>query len=238
MFEDRRDVCGRAPVKAFPSVTLLLVFLNVAAFIVQNLPGTGSSSAVGQSWELSLQGMKQGSLWELITFQFLHLPLADGGAFHLLGDVFVIYVFGGILEGALGRLRFLALYLAGGCVGGLFQMAALMVSTSDQNLGVVGASAGACALIAAFAVLLPRQSLSLFFVPFRFRPRSLLWVCIGVSLIGLMLPGPEVRIAHGAHLGGLLTGLLLGRWFAANRNAAAPEAAIPAQTLAANPVPE
>jgi membrane associated rhomboid family serine protease len=227
MFEDRGDVCRSARSEAQPSVTLLLILVNVAAFVGQNIGDYLRFSPVSQSFALSLAGLRHGYFWQLITFQFLHIPLADGGMFHLLGDVFVIYVFGRILEQAIGKSGFLALYLLGGIVGGLLQMAVVVFFPARFGLAVVGASAGACGLIAAFATLLPRRPLSLFFLPIRFQARTLLWLAVLASLAGLFLPGRGVGVAHAAHLGGLLTGILFARWIARTR---------PTPAFAANPV--
>jgi len=214
MFEDRDDVCGSARSEAQPSVTFLLILVNVAAFVGQNVADYLQFAPSSQSFALSMAGLRQGHFWQLITFQFLHLPLADGGIFHLLGDVFVIYVFGRILEQSIGKAGFLALYLLSGIVGGLLQMAGVAFFPARFGLAVVGASAGACGLIAAFATLLPRQSLSLFFLPFRFQARTLLWLAALASLVGLFLPGRGIGVAHASHLGGLLTGILFTRWIA------------------------
>jgi membrane associated rhomboid family serine protease len=216
MFEDRGDVCGSARSEAQPSVTVLLIFVNVAAFVAQNVADFLKLPPFN-SFALSMAGLRQGHFWQLITFQFLHLPLADGGIFHLLGDVFVIYVFGRILEQSIGKSGFLALYLLSGMVGGLLQMAGVVFFPARFGLAVVGASAGACGLVAAFATLLPRRPLSLFFLPFRFQARTLLWLAVMASLAGLFLPGRGIGVAHASHLGGLLTGILFARWIARQR---------------------
>jgi hypothetical protein len=83
---------------------------------------------------------------------------------------------------------------------------------------VVGASAGAYGLVAAFAVLNweERFTLLIYFFPVSMRGKTLLWVSIGLVVIGLLTPGSGV--ANAAHLGGILTGFVCvryifqGRW--------------------------
>lgn len=66
---------------------------------------------------LSLAGLQEGYLWQLLTFQFLH-----GGIFHLLLNCWGIYVFGHAVEQTLGRRRMLEVYLLSGMAGGGFHV--------------------------------------------------------------------------------------------------------------------
>jgi hypothetical protein len=80
-----------------------------------------------------------------------------------------------------------------------------------SNIPVVGASAGASGLIAAFAVISWRErfTLLLYFIPITMTGRTLLWVSIGMAAFGLLLTGNN--IANAAHLGGIVTGFLYAR---------------------------
>jgi hypothetical protein len=73
---------------------------------------------------------------------------------------------------------------------------------------VVGASAGAFGLIAAFATMFPEQVLTLllfFVIPVSMRARTLVWISLGIAVFGIIVPIGNV--AEGAHLGGLLAGI-------------------------------
>jgi len=74
---------------------------------------------------------------------------------------------------------------------------------------VVGASAGGFGLIAAYCTLFPQRSLSLFFLPIELRANMLLWISIAATAVGIFLRNSV--IAHCAHLGGILTGLIYVR---------------------------
>jgi hypothetical protein len=86
--------------------------------------------------------------------------------------------------------------------------------------GVVGASAGVFGLIAAFAINAPDEPITLllfFILPVTFPAKVLLWGEGGIALIGIIgpfLPAPVFGsdVAHGAHLGGMLTGMAWIRW--------------------------
>jgi membrane associated rhomboid family serine protease len=188
--------------------TLALIVITTAVFILQNLADAVNWSAY-PDFALSIEGLRHGRVWQLLTFQFLHLPLIAGGAFQLLANLFVIHVFGGAVEKALGRARVIRLYLLSGTLGGLLQMAGGLLAPERFGVAVVGASAGAFGLMAAFATMHPRRCLHLFFLPVPVRADLLLTLAVAVTLAGLFLPSGHV--AHCAHLGGILTGFLFAR---------------------------
>jgi membrane associated rhomboid family serine protease len=194
---------------AYPSATLALILVTTAVLVLQNLADSLNQFAVYPDFALSLDGLRHGCVWQLLTFQFLHLPLMDGGIFHLLGNLYVIYLFGGILEKTIGRVALLKLYLLAGTAGGLLQMTGGLLAPERFGVAVVGASAGAFGLMAAVATMQPRLRLHLFFLPMPVRADLLLTLGVTATVTGLFLPSGHV--AHCAHLGGILTGFLFAR---------------------------
>ena len=195
------------------SITLLLVIANAAAFILQNLLATAAPQIILNSG-LSVNGLSHGYVWQLITFQFMH-----AGWLHLLLNCFAIYMFGREVEEALGRKGFLTLYFSSGILGGLLQLgySKLLAWLTNQPAflmtHVVGASAGACGLIAAFAMLYPERPLMLllfFIIPVNMRAKFLLLFEGIITLVGLA--SVRSNIAHAAHMGGMLTGIIFVRY--------------------------
>ncbi|HUD82066.1 MAG TPA: rhomboid family intramembrane serine protease [Candidatus Saccharimonadales bacterium] len=192
--------------------TVLLVTL-VACYIVQKfLEGWKGQSWVMDWLALSKSGLERGRVYQLITFQFLH-----GGVWHLLGNMIVLYFFGRAMEGMLGSRGMLKLYLASGTIGGLLQIAlGFAFPNYFGREGVVGASAGVFGLIAAFATHAPDEPITLllfFVVPLTFPAKVLLIAEGAIALLGVI--GPLIRVtifdpgvAHAAHLGGMLTGIV------------------------------
>src|SRR5207248_3941980 len=160
MLEDRAYMSRRSFAPRW-SMTLLLVIANVVAFVAQSIL-TGQSSKIIPYSELSIDGLSRGYVWQLLTFQFMH-----NGPIHLLLNCLAIYMFGREVEEALGRKGFLTLYFSSGIIGGLLQVAYsrllawLMNHPAFLTTPVVGASAGAFGLIAAFAMLYPERPLML-----------------------------------------------------------------------------
>ena len=217
MLEDRTYMRGRSFAPRW-SMTLLLVILNVIAFVVQNLL-TKKAPVIIHNSELSIPGLAQGYVWQLLTFQFMHANIL-----HLLLNCWAIYMFGREVESALGRKGFLMLYFSSGVIGGLMQVAfseALSRVMQDPFLRlvqVVGASAGAFGLIAAFAVLFPERPLMMllfFIIPVNMRAEFLLLFEAGVALLGMAFAGRHQdgpQIADAAHLGGMISGILFVRY--------------------------
>lgn len=193
------------------SVTLILIVVNVAMFVLQNVVSPYGRTPFYRILALSAEDLAHGWVWQLLTYQFLHAPLLWGGLLHVLGNCLTIYVFGHAVEAVLGKWRFLGVYLIGGVVGGLLQAGASLVWPHLYGGYVVGASAGAFGLVAAFAVRFPDQLLTLFFLPIEVRARVLIWVSLALTALGIAFPAYGGQVAHWGHLGGMLTGLLYMR---------------------------
>jgi membrane associated rhomboid family serine protease len=168
---------------------------------------------------LSLEGIKHGRIWQLLTYQFMH-----GGLWHIVGNSLVIFFFGREMESLLGWKRYLTLFFSSGILGGVFQIAAALLWPQFFDGPVVGASAGAFGLIAAFAAMYPDRELTLlifFVIPVRMQARTLLVISGVVAVLGIVFSESILggHVAHAAHLGGMFMGVfyvrqvLQGRWF-------------------------
>src|SRR5262245_19636663 len=144
MLEDRHYM-RQTPFEGRRSATLLLLIANVLAFIAETAYyGYPARFAADDYFALSVNGLRHGYVWQLLSFQFMH-----AGLLHLLFNCWAIYVFGREVEEALGRKSFLTLYLCSGIFGGLVQALAGVWLGGRFAAPVVGASAGALGLIAA-----------------------------------------------------------------------------------------
>ena len=192
----------------FWSATVALVVVNVVAFIIQNILDRFTDFSTYKWLALSTGGLLHGYVWQLLSFQFLH-----GGWLHLLVNCWAIYVFGREVEETLGRTKFLTLYFSSGVIGGLCQGLAGMLLGGVYAEPVVGASAGAFGLVAAFAVMYPERPLMLllfFIIPLSMRAKFLLLFAGLMTVFGTIFP--YGNIAHVAHLGGILAGIGFARY--------------------------
>lgn len=191
------------------SATVTLLIINVVAFVVQSIRyGYPLLLPEHDYFALSSWGLLHGYVWQLLTFQFMH-----GGLLHLLLNCWAIYMFGREVEESLGRRSFLTLYFCSGIIGGLFQALGEVLPGGNFAGPVVGASAGAFGLVAAFAVLYPERPLTLllfFIIPVNMRAKFLLLFSALIAAFGIAFH--TGNIAHGAHLGGMLTGIVFVRY--------------------------
>lgn len=224
MLEDRYYM-RRSPFETRRSATLALLLANVIAFLGECIfygyhPRSGIPIPIPYNDVLALSwnGLARGYVWQLFTFQFMH-----AGFLHLLFNCWAIFIFGRELEEALGVKRFLTLYFSSGAIGGLLQA---LVGGLALHYGhtywvlrfagpVVGASAGAFGLLAAFATLYPERVLTLlvfFVVPINMRAKFLLLFSLLLVLFGIIIP--LGNMADVAHLGGIAAGVLFMRYAA------------------------
>jgi membrane associated rhomboid family serine protease len=187
------------------SWTVVLIAIYVIVLVSQLIIGRFFPQAafVFRYLALSRDGIMHGYVWQLLTYQFMH-----AGWIHLLLNSWAIYMFGSELEQVLGGRRYLTLLFSSGIVGGVLQVLLAMVLPMFDGL-VVGASAGAFGLVAAFAALFPERELMMllfFIIPLRLRAKTLLILCAVLALAGIIFPWDNV--ANAAHLGGMAMG-----WF-------------------------
>jgi membrane associated rhomboid family serine protease len=191
-------------------VTLLLILANVAAFYLQGVAGDQLAVAFGL-WPIQ-SGYFDAR--QLLTYSFLHASLT-----HLAVNMLALLLFGSDVEHDLGARRFVVYYL--GCVvaAGLVQLAvAVILSIGDRP--TLGASGGVFGVLIAFGMLFPRQKLVPLILPIPVPA----WLFVGFyGLLELVLGIAETRdgIAHFAHLGGMLGGWLMMRYWLPKRRAMA-----------------
>ena len=167
----------------------ILIGVNIIFFIIQLL---GEFGDVFTNNLMLVPGDFFARPWMLLTSMFLH-----GSVIHLLFNMYVLFMFGTLLEGKLGRARFLFVYFLTGLAASL----AYILFSSNPALGASGAIMGVLGVI---TVLMPDLRVLFFFaIPMSLRTAAIIIVIMEV--IGFM-PG----IAHVAHLGGFFAGILYG----------------------------
>jgi rhomboid family protein len=203
------------PTRSRPLVTYALIAANILVWVLYQLPDLqgsvdelafhpceveGSCRTIGEGWLLTA-----------LTSMFLH-----GGWLHLLGNMLFLWVFGNNVEDALGKLRFLLLYLLGGIAATALQTFITLsyASELDGTIPNVGASGAVSAVLGAYLVLLPRAKvLTLILVFLRELPAAFfLLVWFGFQLLdgsaALAHPDRGGGVAFFAHVGGFVFGSL------------------------------
>jgi len=145
---------------------------------------------------------KQGQYYRFLTAGFVH-----GGGAHLAFNMITLYFFGPPLEGLLGPAAFLVLYFGS-------EMAAhgltFFMHRSDPQYAAVGASGAISGVLFAFCLYYPLRMLGVMLViPMPAILFAVLYVVVSIYAIGQRQPGVRGGIAHEAHLGGALGGVVL-----------------------------
>ncbi len=173
-------------------VTLGLVSLNVAIWILQIIPGLGVTDKLA-----FVPVSVFVEPWRMITAGFAH---SESNFLHVALNMYSLYIFGSLLEPMLGRLRFLSVWLIS-IFGG--SVAVMYLNTPDT--WVIGASSGVFGLMAAYFVVLRAVG---------DRSRGLVGL-IAINLaFGFLMPG----VSWQAHLGGLLAGGAMTAVFTTSRS--------------------
>ncbi|MFQ5817294.1 MAG: rhomboid family intramembrane serine protease [Terriglobia bacterium] len=147
-------------------------------------------------------------LWQPVTYLFLH-----GGFWHLFINMFILWMFGGMLERDWGPRRFLKYYFLTGVGAGLLNVAvSLLWGGGAAIIPTIGASGSIYGILLAFGLLYPNAPILVMLVfPI---PARIFVLILGVMAFLSTLRGPGTGIADAAHLGGLLFGYLYlrGDW--------------------------
>jgi len=142
--------------------------------------------------------------WQLVTYMFLH-----GGLWHILFNMWALWLFGNALERVWGIQRFFVYYFFTGIGAGLtVVMIALLTDPSALRVSItIGASGAIYGLLLAFGMLFPNQPLYLFFIPVAI-PAKYAVLLLGAFAFVASLTNIMPGISNIGHLGGLLFGLI------------------------------
>ncbi len=184
-----------------PTMTQALVALNVLIFALQQLAGEPLILWFAL-WPLS-SGLFMP--WQLASYAFLH-----GGLAHLAFNMYGLWLFGGELERVWGPRRLATFFAVSVLVAALAQL--LVTAMMGSNVPTVGASGGLFGLLIGFAMVFPRRTVTPLLPPIPM-PAPMFVAVYGAIELSLGVTGSASGVAHFAHLGGLLGGWLVMRYW-------------------------
>ena len=174
-----------------PRITISLIMINLVIWLVQVIPGSTLTSTLFYAPLLTVL-----EPWRMLTAGFVHSP---DSFWHILINIYSIYIFGRVIEPMLGPSRFLVLYLIS-----IFGGSAAVLWLSEPVIPVVGASGAFFGLMGAYLIMLRAIGDN----------SGLLVGLIAVNLaFGFIVPG----ISWQGHLGGLLAGMAVTGVYANTR---------------------
>lgn len=175
-----------------------LVVANAAVFVWQLL-----AAQVGSQEIVSIFGLTpylvlhKLFLWQLVTYLFLH-----GDFFHILFNMFALWMFGSELERYWGSREFLKFYLITGVGAGLFSV----FLEPGSMIPTIGASGSVYGILMAYGMMFPERYIYLYFL----FPVKVKYFVAALGLLAFIstLGSPGSTIAHVAHLGGMVFAFL------------------------------
>jgi rhomboid family protein len=205
------------PTRSFPFVTVALIAINAAVWILYQVPDVEASAAelayhpcevedscpvVGEDWHVTA-----------LTSMFMH-----GDWLHIIGNMLFLWIFGNNIEDALGHVRFLGFYLLAGFAATALQTFVTLefgtlMEARIPNLGASGAVSG---VLGAYLLLLPRASVVLLIflgiILIRELPAFLFlgfWFLFQLFQGGFAIVHPQEGggVAFFAHIGGFVFGM-------------------------------
>jgi membrane associated rhomboid family serine protease len=233
-----------------PPVVKNLIFINILMLLVYYAAGSVFDIDLNRALGLYFPLSEQFKPIQIVTHMFLH-----GGVWHLVFNMFALYMFGQVLEQVWGPKRFLIYYFVCGLGAALihetviaFQYYHLANALSTENLQLVinegtaafnkglgfgnetmdsleillntptvGASGAVFGLLLAFGVLFPNTQLMLLFPPIPIKAKYFVTIYGAIELY-MAITQQGVNIAHAAHLGGMLFGYILIRYWRKTTN--------------------
>lgn len=195
-----RTVAGGRLPSQVGAATLTLIGVNAFVFLITLLTGGSQSTVFEQGAMLSstavnstgnvLTGVADGAYWRLITSAFLHQ-----GYLHILFNMYALYIFGPMLEQALGLRRFIAMYVTTAVAASVF-----VYILAPANALTIGASGAVFGLFAVALVMLIKAG------------KDVRFLLLLLVLNGLL--STQGNISWQGHLGGFVSGAILGVAFA------------------------
>jgi membrane associated rhomboid family serine protease len=168
-----------------------IIVVNCVVFLLQN--ALRADSGLIREWlEASPEGIfEHGRIWQLWTATFLH-----AGIFHILGNMWFLWLVGREMESLYGSRDFLAFYLVAAGVSTLGWALIQWCSGSGMNVHMVGASGAVMAVVTLYTLFYPRREILFFFLPMP------MWALLGIYLVFPLLGQQNQRVAYEAHLMG------------------------------------
>lgn len=211
--------------RELPVVTKNLLAINVLVFLATLAAGRFDVD-LNNILGLHLFIAEEFKPLQIVTYMFMH-----GDFFHLFFNMFALFMFGRVLESVWGPKRFLTYYMVTGVGAGIVQevvqfiyyktqlsmysmvnLGAGMVLPMDEYLNMwttVGASGAVYGILLAFAMTFPNEKLFVMPIPFPIKAKYFVLIYGAIELFMGLSPRVGDNVAHFAHLGGMLFGIIL-----------------------------
>ena len=201
-----------------PRVTRNLIIINILVYIL---------TILGKNWMIGTFGLfypasQYFRFWQPLTYMFMH-----GGFWHILFNMYTLWIFGTVVERMIGERKFLLLYFVCGLGAAACHIGVQAIEAASFSNGIamgaqssvaayaqlkviptVGASGAIYGVLIAYAMLFPTSRLTLLFPPVTLSAKWMVLIFAAIEVFTGITNTAE-GVAHFAHLGGMIFGALL-----------------------------
>ena len=221
-YDSNDSSSGGGFLSSLPTVTKNLIIINVLVFVMTLL----RKQFMYESFALFYPTSPYFHWWQYITHMFMH-----GGFWHIFFNMYTLLIFGCVVERIIGSKKFLIFYFVCGLGAAALhtgvewlQATSYMNALADGSIQAadsyarlkmtptVGASGAIYGIILAYAMLFPQSRLTLLFPPVSLSAKWMVIIFAGIELL-TGITGTADGVAHFAHLGGMLFGWMLIRYW-------------------------
>jgi membrane associated rhomboid family serine protease len=206
--------------KNYPVVNTLIIATNVLFYLVQTAQGEGLNQFIFTYGlvparysipEIASYFTFGQQMVSFFSFMFLH-----GGFWHLLGNMWSLYIFGDNVEDRLGSIRYLLFYILCGLASGLFHL----FINWHSKVPTIGASGAIAGVMGAYFLLYPKSKIltliPIFFIPYFLELHAFIFIGIWFVLQFISAAGSSSQlggVAWWAHIGGFIFGIIFLKMF-------------------------
>ena len=196
-----RVVFGRSKRRGFfDTITSKLLAVNVFIFLL-----TTFSDSIFELLALTPSLAVEGMLWQFFTYMYVH-----GGRAHIFFNMFALLMFGPTIEETMGSKKYFIFYTLCGLGSGLLHI----LINGVGIIPLVGASGAIFGVVTAYGLMFSRNIIYVYFVPM---PAIVaIGLFAGISIL-FGISGVQGGVAHFGHLGGMIVGFILVKFFGYGR---------------------
>lgn len=203
------------PTKNYPVVNATIIGVNLLVYLIQIGQGTGIGAFIYTYGlvparyslpQFASQFSSAHQVLSFVSFMFLH-----GGFWHLLGNMWSLYIFGDNVEDCLGPFRYLFFYLLCGLASGMSHL----LFNLNSDIPIIGASGAIAGVMGAYFILYPKSKIltliPIFFIPYFIEIPAFFFLGIWIVLQFINAAashGSISGIAWWAHIGGFIFGVI------------------------------
>jgi len=203
------------PAKNYPVITTAIIGANILIYLLQLVQGSGLDRFIYTyglvparytAPEVRIYFSSAQQLLSFVSFMFLH-----GGFWHILGNMWSLYIFGDNVEDRLGPFRYLVFYLLCGITSGL----AHLLTNPHSNVPTIGASGAIAGVMGAYFILHPKAKIltliPIIIIPYFVEIPAYFFLGIWFVLQFINAAGSQADvsgIAWWAHIGGFIGGMI------------------------------